>query len=124
SLLPFAVEDLDVIELGGEAVGQLAGPIRGVVVDHEDVLFLVAERAQHRLEVLALVVRGGTDDGPGQLHVRIFNRCPALCPATSAWPSSWSFWPTCSRSRARPRFGCWPTAGRQLAFARRAPRSP
>jgi hypothetical protein len=35
---------------------------------------LVAEREQHRLEVLALVVRGKTDDGPGQLHVRIFNR--------------------------------------------------
>ena len=74
------MEDLHVVELGGEAVGQLARPVGGVVVDHEDVHVLVAERAQHRLEVLALVVRGKTDDGPGQLHVRIFNAMTGALP--------------------------------------------
>src|SRR5919204_3044697 len=65
------MENADVAELGGEPVGDLAGAVRGVVVDDENVHVLVAERAQHRLEILALVVRGQANDGRG--HLRIFN---------------------------------------------------
>jgi hypothetical protein len=65
------VEDADVVELFRQAVGQLARSVGGVVVDDEHVHAFVTERAQHRLEVLALVVGGEADDGCR--HGRIFN---------------------------------------------------
>src|ERR671924_17940 len=65
------MQNADVIELVRQLVGNLAGPIGGVVVDDENVHALVAEGAQHRLEILALVVRWQANDGQG--HVRIFN---------------------------------------------------
>src|ERR671924_1030714 len=65
------MQNADVIELVRQLVGNLAGPIGGVVVDDEHVHALVAEGAQHRLEILALVVRWQANDGQG--HVRIFN---------------------------------------------------
>jgi hypothetical protein len=51
----------DVVELRREPVGDLAGAVRGVVVDHEDADAVRAERVHHVLEVLALVVRRQAD---------------------------------------------------------------
>src|SRR5690242_20188498 len=110
------MEDADVAELFGEPVGQLAGAVGRVVVDDEHVDAFAAESAQHRLEVLAFVVRGETDDG--FRHVRIFNGWLRPCLATSTWRTSSTCSPTCWRSRARPRFGCWPTARPRRASAR------
>src|SRR5439155_10737930 len=56
ALLALAVEDVDVAELPGEAVGELAGPAGGVLASHPDAYALVAERAPPRQDVLALVV--------------------------------------------------------------------
>ena len=69
--LHLAMEHADVIELGGEPIGELAGPVRRVVVDDEYAHVLFSERPQHRLEVLALVVGGEANDG--SRHLRIFN---------------------------------------------------
>src|SRR5439155_17138149 len=124
TLLALAVENVDVAELPGEPVGELAGPVGGVVVDHQDADALVAERAQHRLEVLALVVGGEADDGFGHLHVRIFNAWPELCLATWTWPSNWSSSPTCSRSKERLPSGSWPIAAPPPGSARRRARWP
>ncbi len=63
-----AVQDGYVRVLGREAVGELARPVRRAVVDHEHRDVVLAERVHHRLEVLALVVRGQAD---GRAHVRI-----------------------------------------------------
>jgi hypothetical protein len=73
------VEDIHVAELRREPLGDLARPVRGAVVDDEDARVQPAlsedpaEPAQHRLDVLALVVGGEADDG---LHGRII----------AAWP--------------------------------------
>jgi hypothetical protein len=59
------VEDADVRELGRESVGEGAGAVRGGVVDDEHAPLVrehLAEHAQHRLKVLALVVGGEADD--------------------------------------------------------------
>ena len=63
SLLARPVEHLDPWQLGRQPVGDLASPVGGVVVDHEDVDAVVRERAHHPLEVLALVVGREADDG-------------------------------------------------------------
>src|SRR5207302_3205423 len=63
--LALAMQDVDVAKLRCEPVGKVPGSVRGVVVDHEDMHALVSEGAQHRLEVLALVV-GGKADGRAQ----------------------------------------------------------
>src|SRR4029077_6665467 len=98
TFLALAVKDVDIAELGGEPVRQLPGSVPRVCLDDEHAHVLVAESAEHRLEVLALVVGGQTDDGLGHPHGRIFNAWPELCLATWMWRSSWSSWPTCSRS--------------------------
>src|SRR4051794_10041830 len=116
------MKNVDVAELLGEPVGKLACPVGRVVVDHQDAHAFVAERAQHRLEVLALVVGGETDDGFG--HGRIFNAWPELCLATWMWPSSWSSWPTCSRSRERHLSGSSPIAAPPPASVKRPARWP
>ncbi len=69
SLLPRPVEHFDPGKFGGEPIGDLARPVGGVVVDDKDVHVLVRERAHHRLEVLALVVRRQADDGSGHAHI-------------------------------------------------------
>src|SRR5256884_6684762 len=58
------MQDLHVVELGGESLGEFSGPVRRVVVDHENAHALFPERAQHRLEILELVVGGEANDGP------------------------------------------------------------
>ena len=75
-LLVLAVKDVHVIELLREPVRQLARPVGGVVVDDENAHTLVAERAQHRLEILELVVRGKADDGLGA-PARTYIQCVA-----------------------------------------------
>src|SRR5919204_2302097 len=50
------------VELGCEAVGQLAGPVGRVVVDHQHGDAVLAQRVNHPLQVLALVVGGQADD--------------------------------------------------------------
>src|SRR5262249_139531 len=69
SLLARPVEDLDPGQLAREPVCDLARPVRGVVVDDEDVDVLVGEGAHHLLEVLALVVGREADDGAGHAHM-------------------------------------------------------
>ena len=61
ALLARAVEHRDEVELGGDAVGDLAGAVGRVVVDHEDVDAQGSERVQHLLDVLALVERRQAD---------------------------------------------------------------
>ena len=54
--------------LGGEPVGEVASPVGRVVVDHQHAVVgpePLEQRAHHRLEVLALVVGGEADAGPG-----------------------------------------------------------
>src|SRR3954447_14535113 len=63
-----AVEDGHFGELVRQAVGQLTGPIRRAVIDHEHGDAVLAESVHHRLEVLAFVVGGQAD---GRAHVRI-----------------------------------------------------
>ena len=58
------MQDLHVVELGGESLGEFSGPVRRVVVDYENAHALFPERAQHRLEILELVVGGEANDGP------------------------------------------------------------
>src|SRR5262249_8227418 len=116
------VENADVVELLGEAIGELTGAVGRVVVDDEDVHALVAERAQHRVEVLALVVRGGADSG--SRHPPIFNVCRKRCPGTWTSRTSSTCWRTCWRSRARRPFECSPTAKPRRASAKRPAPSP
>ena len=64
--LALAVEDVDETQLLLQSLGDLARPVRGVVVDHQDAVVgaeHVAEGAEHRLQVLALVVSGKADAG-------------------------------------------------------------
>jgi pyrimidine deaminase RibD-like protein len=68
------VENVDERQLLGQATGELAGAVGRVVVDDEHTVAVAqhaAERLQHRLEVLALVVGREADDG--SRHLRIFN---------------------------------------------------
>src|SRR5256884_5488778 len=58
------MQDLHVVELGGESLGEFSCPVRRVVVDHENAHALFPERVQHRLEILELVVGGEANDGP------------------------------------------------------------
>ena len=65
-----AVQHLDLVDLGGQPVGDLAGPVGRAVVDDEHAVAVAAaalEHGQHgaddRLDVLGLVVRG--QDEPG-----------------------------------------------------------
>ena len=65
TFLAIAVEHRDAGKPSGKLVGQLAGAVRGGVVDHEHAAVRrqhLAERLQHPLEVLALVV-GRKADG-------------------------------------------------------------
>ena len=69
-LLALAVQDVDPRQLAREPVGDLARAVGRVVVDHEHAASgaeHLAERAHHRLEVLALVVRRQAD---GRAHGR------------------------------------------------------
>src|SRR5262249_23220803 len=61
SLLALTVEDRDEVELGGEPVCDFTRAVGGIVVDDEHVDVVCGESAQHRLEVLALVVRRQAD---------------------------------------------------------------
>ena len=72
-----AVQDVHPVVLGGQAVGDLAGAVGRAVVDHEHVardrgaLTRSADRLDHPLEILALVVRRHADDeslGGGSAH--------------------------------------------------------
>src|SRR5439155_13455889 len=66
TFLALAMKDGDVVELTREPVGDLTGPVRRVVVDHEDTHAPAGEGAQHRLDVLPLVVGGQAD---GRVHM-------------------------------------------------------
>src|SRR5207247_8787148 len=68
TLLALAVKHRDVVEFLREPVGELARPVRRVVVDDEHRDTVLSERADHPLEVLALVVGGQAD---GRAHVRM-----------------------------------------------------
>ena len=57
ALLVFPVEDRDPVALGGESVGEFAGAVGRVVVDHEHADSQWLERVEHPREVLPLVVR-------------------------------------------------------------------
>jgi DNA polymerase (family X) len=86
ALLPLPVKDAQEGELVRETVGQLAGTVRRGVVNHEgtsvrrELTKLGAESAHHRLEVLALVVRGDADDQP---HARIIAAVAAKLPTNA-----------------------------------------
>jgi hypothetical protein len=56
ALLALAVQNGDEGELGPKPVGNLAGAVGRVVVDHEHAHAEWFERAEHCFEVLALVV--------------------------------------------------------------------
>ena len=85
----------------------------------------LAERAHHRLEVLALVVGGQADRSRarGRLIGVVANAWRRRCRATPRSPSSSTCSPTCSSSRARTRSGCSPTGAPPRACARRGGRS-
>ncbi len=68
AFLPRAMEDGDKRKLFGKPVGHLAGAVGRVVVDDEHAHAERCEGAQHRLDVLALVVRRQANDGA--LHGR------------------------------------------------------
>jgi hypothetical protein len=55
-----------------EGVGELTGPVRRVVVDHEDLhVWHGQEQADQDRQVVALVVRGDDDEWSGRkVHVR------------------------------------------------------
>ena len=63
AFLRVAVQHRHEVELLREPVGELAGAVGRVVVDHEHADAVRRERAEHRLEVLALVVRRQADRG-------------------------------------------------------------
>src|SRR5262249_7326768 len=73
-LLAHAVDDLDGVDRGGEPVGDLARAVRRVVVDDEHVDAERDERADHPLDVLALVVGGEAHRDP---HGAPYHRCVA-----------------------------------------------
>src|SRR5207247_6240633 len=84
ALLARAVEDADVVELGREHVGDLAGAVGRAVVDHEHAAGApkrLAEGAQHRFEVLALVVRRKAND---RSHVRMIAGVATTLPQNTA----------------------------------------
>jgi len=58
ALLAVAMEDGDEVELACEPVGDLAGSVGRVVVDHEHPHAERLERAHHRLEVLSSLYVG------------------------------------------------------------------
>src|SRR5207248_8873756 len=89
-LLPFAVQHIDVVELARQRIRELARAVRRVVVDDQHADTLAREGAQHRLDVLALVVRGQANDDGG--HLRIFNGVAGALPRTSTSRISWSCW--------------------------------
>jgi DNA polymerase (family X) len=74
SFLRGPVEDAHVLQLSREAIGHVAGAVRGAVVDHEHAAVEtmrgedLLERAEQRLHVPAFVVGGHAD---GQAHPRI-----------------------------------------------------
>ncbi len=70
SFLLRPMQDADERKLCRQLVGQLAGAVGGGVVDHEDAIALardLPDRADHRLEVLELVVGRQAD---GRTHWR------------------------------------------------------
>ena len=83
-LLRLAVEHGDPRELRGEPVGDLAGAVGRAVVDDEHAVLRrvehLAERRDHGLEVLPLVVRGEAEDRAR--HRRIIAGWPRRCPGT------------------------------------------
>src|SRR5262249_49811544 len=83
--LAFAVQDVDVAELRREPVGEPAGPVGRVIVDDENTYALPSEGAQHRFDVLPLVVRGEANDG-GR-HLRIFTSVIADCTLQLSGPA-------------------------------------
>ena len=115
----WAVEDLDPRQLRRERVGDLAGAVRRVVVEHEDAVTvgveLLAEGPHHRLEVLALVVRRQADR-----PARIGPILPVLpgpmigtwsrpCPGTAISQTGSTCSPTSRRSSASSPSGSPPT---------------
>ena len=60
AFLACAVQDVDEVELRRQPVGEFARPVRRAVVDHDHADVVLAERVQHRLEILAFVVRRET----------------------------------------------------------------
>jgi len=80
TLLSRSVEDVHVVQLGSQPIGELAGPVGRAVVDDENAHALVPERAHHRLEVLLLVVGREADDGLGLGHGRIFSDVATALP--------------------------------------------
>ena len=63
ALLARAVQDGHAVELGGERVRDVSGAVGRVVVDHEHAHAEAVQRANHALDVLALVVGGEADGG-------------------------------------------------------------
>src|SRR6478752_7548152 len=73
-LLALAMEDGDERQLRGEAIGELPGAVGRVVVDHEHAVAVAQnalQGAQHRLEILVLVVGRQADGGA---HVGAYDR--------------------------------------------------
>ena len=118
-------------ELGGEGVGDPAGAVGGVVVDHEDAVAvqveLLPERPHHRLDVLPFVVGRqadashawrdltGRDSGP-PVAARAYDRTVARrSPATAIWP-------TCSSSSRTSRRSSASSPSASAAYRRAAAR--
>src|SRR5207249_1054132 len=77
TLLPRAVQDVDEAKLRRKPVGDLAGAVGRVVVDDEHAVVRpehLAERAEHRLEVLLLVVGRQADDRAHGARVSLLRR--------------------------------------------------
>ena len=74
AFLALPMQHVHVVVLGGQAIGDLPCSVGRVVVDHEHVQVVEVEPAKcrdHRLEVLALVVRGEADQvAHGPYHRR------------------------------------------------------
>ena len=88
-----------------EPIRDLPGPIGRPVVDDENAVLRgverLAERGDHGLEILPLVVRREAQDRAR--HRRIIAGCPRRCPATASWRISSTSWPTSRRSSRRRR---------------------
>ena len=80
------MEDVEEVDLAREPVGEPAGSVRRGVVDHEhaggelEPVEDGAECPDHRVEVLALVIGGDTDDQP---HARIIAAVAAKLPTNT-----------------------------------------
>ena len=120
-------------------VGDLAGPVGRVVVDHEHAHVERRERVEHLLDVVALVVRREADRDRGHEEAGYWMRCKSRvslalrgtydrrrgerCRAIPTSRTSSTSSPTCSSWRAPSRSACSPTGARRRACGRPRARS-